>query len=356
MIELFSAFCYDIVEVRLQMAILKFENNNQFDEIIHIIEESRKNALRKVNEELIMMYWRVGEYISLQSEKASYGDSYIQSLADFFSQNYPQIKGFNRRGLYRMKQFYETYKDDEKVSPLVTQLSWTNHLKLLSACKSNEERFFYMQLCIKENYSKRELARQVDSGYYERFMLSKSHLSPVISQAHSDTGNIFLDNYVLDFLDLPDKVSEKDLQKSILNNLKSFILEIGKDFTFIGEEYRVQVGNHDYYIDLLFYHRGLSCLVAFELKIGEFKPEYIGKVNFYLEALDREVKKENENPSVGVILCASKDDEVVEYALSRSLSPTMVSEYTLKLIDKKLLQEKLKEYINLTESIDTDEI
>ena len=342
--------------MRLKIAIQKFENYKQFDEIIHIIEKSQKNALRKVNEELIMMYWRVGEYISLQSEKASYGDSYIQSLADFFSQNYPQIKGFNRRGLYRMKQFYETYKDDEKVSPLVTQLSWTNHLKLLSACKSNEERFFYMQLCIKENYSKRELARQVDSGYYERFMLSKSHLSPVISQAHSDTGNIFLDNYVLDFLDLPDKVSEKDLQKSILNNLKSFILEIGKDFTFIGEEYRVQVGNHDYYIDLLFYHRGLSCLVAFELKIGEFKPEYIGKVNFYLEALDREVKKENENPSVGVILCASKDDEVVEYALSRSLSPTMVSEYTLKLIDKKLLQEKLKEYINLTESIDTDEI
>ncbi len=160
---------------------------------------------------------------------------------------------------------------------------------------------------------------------------------------------------MLDFLDLPEKVSEKDLQKSILNNLKSFILEIGKDFTFIGEEYRVQVGNHDYYIDLLFYHRGLSCLVAFELKIGEFKPEYIGKVNFYLEALDREVKKENENPSVGVILCASKDDEVVEYALSRSLSPTMVSEYTLKLIDKKLLQEKLKEYVELTDSVNPDD-
>ena len=331
------------------MAIRQFENN-RFDEIIHIIEQSRENALRKVNEELIMMYRRVGEYISRESEKTSYGDSYIQSLADFFAQNYPQIKGFNRRGLYRMKQFYETYKDDERVSPVVTQLSWTNHLKLLSACKSNEERLFYMQLCIRENYSKRELARQIDSGYYERYMLSKTNLSPVISQAHSDTGNIFLDNYVLDFLDLPEKVSERDLQKSILNNLKNFILEIGKDFTFIGEEYRVQVGNHDFYIDLLFYHRGLSCLVAFELKIGEFKPEYIGKVYFYLEALDREVKKENENPSVGVILCASKDDEVVEYALSRSLSPTMVSEYTLKLIDKKLLKDKLKEYIELTEA------
>ena len=210
------------------MAIQRSDNNKQFDEIIHIIEQSRENALRKVNEELIMMYWQVGEYISRESEEASYGDSYIQSLADFFSQNYPQIKGFNRRGLYRMKQFYETYKDDEKVSTLLTQLSWSNHLKLLSACKSNEERLFYMQLCIKEGYSARELARQVDSGYYERYMLSKSNLSPVISQAHSDTGNIFLDNYVLDFLDLPEKVSEKDLQKSILNTLKVLSLKLVK--------------------------------------------------------------------------------------------------------------------------------
>ena len=135
-----------------------------------------------------------------------------------------------------------------------------------------------------------------------------------------------------------------------MRNLPDFILEIGKDFTFIGEEYRVQVGNHDYYVDLLFYHRGLSCLVAFELKIAEFKAEYVGKINLYLEALDREVKKQNENPSVGVILCASKDDEVVEFALSRILSPTMVSEYNLKLIDKPLLQKKLKEYIELADT------
>ena len=165
-------------------------------------------------------------------------------------------------------------------------------------------------------------------------MLSQNPIAPVTGEAKKATGNIFLDTYVLDFLDVPDTVSEYDLQKSIIRNLKNFILEIGKDFTFVGEEYRVQVGNHDYFIDLFFYHRGLSCLVAFELKIGEFKPEYVGKVNLYLEALDREVKKENANPSVGVILCASKDDEVVEFALSRSLSPTMVSEYNLKLIDK----------------------
>ena len=204
-----------------------------------------------------------------------------------------------------------------------------------------------MNMCIKEHLSKRELERQIDSSYYERYMLSQNPQSLALETAKKATGNIFLDNYVLDFLDVPESMSEHDLQKSIIRNLKDFILEIGKDFTFVGEEYRVQVGNHDFYIDLLFYHRGLSCLVAFELKIGEFKPEYVGQINLYLEALDRDVKKDNENPSVGIILCASKDDEVVEFALSRSLSPTMVAEYNLKLIDKKLLQKKLKEYIEL---------
>ena len=204
-----------------------------------------------------------------------------------------------------------------------------------------------MALCAKERYSARELARQIDSAYYERFMLSQKPTTPAIAEAKRSTSNVFLDTYTLEFLDVPETVNEKDLQKSIIHNLKNFILEIGKDFSFVGEEYRLQVGGHDYYIDLLFYHRGLSCLVAFELKIDEFKPEYIGKMNLYLEALDREVKKPNENPSVGVILCAKKDDEVVEYALSRSLSPTMVSEYKLKLIDKNLLQKKLKEYLEL---------
>lgn len=210
-----------------------------------------------------------------------------------------------------------------------------------------------MTLCAREHYTARELERQIDSGYYERYMLSSQPFSPELAKARETTQNVFLDNYVLEFLDVSDPVSERDLKKSIIRNLKKFILEIGKDFSFIGEEYRVQVGGHDYYIDLMFYHRGLACLVAFELKIGEFKPEYLGKMNFYLEALDREIKKPAENPSVGVILCATKDDEVVEFALSRSLSPTMISEYTLKLIDKNLLQAKLKEYIALSQS-DTD--
>ena len=323
------------------------KNNNPFKEIVTIVENAKERAYRKVNEELILMYQEVGKYISQKTKEASYGSGFVDNIAEFFSTNYPELKGFNRRGLYRMKQFYELYSGDEKVSTMLTQLSWSNHLKIMSGAKSKEEREFYINLAIKENLTHRELVRQMDSGYYERYMLSNEGNSPAIQRAKQETHNLFMDSYVLEFLDAPKIGNERDFQKSILENLKNFILEIGKDFSFIGNEYRVQVGNHDYYIDLLFYHRGLSCLVAFELKIGEFKPEYVGKMNLYLEALDREVKKQTENPSVGVILCASKDDEVVEFALSRSLSPTMVSEYRLKLIDKNLLQQKLKEYIDI---------
>ena len=313
--------------------------------IVSMIEQSRANALKSVNAELIQLYWNVGEYLSKESANASWGDSFIDATADYIKENCPGIKGFNRRGLYRMRQFYETYKDNEFVSPLVTQISWTNHLLILSGAKTIEEKEFYIGLCAKEKYSKRELERQMNSGYFHRYMLSEKSQPPALP-SHDGTAR-FLDSYVLEFLDLPDTFSESDLKHAIVQNLKTFILEIGRDFSFIGEEYRVQVGDADFYIDLLFYHRGLSCLVAFELKIGKFVPEFIGKMNFYLEALDRDYKKPNENPSIGVILCTSKNDDVVEYAMSRSLSPTMVSEYTLKLIDKKLLEQKLREFKDL---------
>ena len=320
-------------------------NNLITTEIINIINQSRNNALKKVNEELILMYWRIGEYLSEQSNSASFGDAFIENIASEIQNAFPGIKGFNRRGLYRMKQFYETYKDNEFVSPLVTQISWTNHLMIMSKAKTKEERQFYIQLCVKENYSKRELERQIDSAYYERYMLSKDKLLPEPIEDLSE--NPFLDSYVIEFLDLPDNFKEKDLRKGLIQNMKDFILEIGKDFSFIGEEYRVQVGGEDFYIDLLFFHRGLKCLVAFELKLGKFKPEYISKMDFYLEALDRQLKKEDENPSVGMILCAEKDNEVVEYAMSRSMSPLLVSEYQLKLPDKSILQAKLQQLANL---------
>ncbi len=319
------------------------DNNPIAVDLIHIIDESRQNALRKVNEELINMYWKVGEFLSKESEQAAFGDAYIDGIAREIQEAFPGIKGFNRRGLYRMKKFYETYKDNKIVTPLVTQISWTNHLLIMSGCKTDEEREFYIRLCIKENYSKRQLERQLDSGYYERYMLSSEVLLP---ESVKNLGeNPFLDSYVMEFLDLPNEYHETDLRKALIRNMKDFILELGKDFTFIDEEFKVQVGGDDFRIDLLFYHRGLRCLVAMELKIGKFKPEYISKMDFYLEALDRQVKKESENPSVGLLLCASKNDEVVEYAMSRTMSPMLVSQYQLQLPDKAILEKKLQQLV-----------
>jgi len=319
--------------------------NNDFGAVISIIENAKGRALKAVNAELINMYWEVGEYLSELCAESSFGDKVIDEVANYISETNPTIKGFNRRGLYRMRQFYETYHDDEFVSTLLTQISWSNHLIIMSKSKTKEERDFYVALAAKEQYSFRELERQLDSSYYERYMLSSGKQPPEL--VPQTVRNSILDTYVLEFLDLPEQYSERNFRKAIIQNLKQFILEFGKDFTFIGEEYRVQVGGQDFFIDLLFYNRALSCLVPIELKIGKFKPEHIGQINFYLEALDRDVKKPNENPSVGLILCASKDDAVVEYALSRSMSPTLVSDYTLCLPDKQILKDKLQELAEL---------
>lgn len=329
-------------------------NPGDFSKLITIIDDARSRALKAVNAELIQMYWDVGACLSDLCAQSEFGDGIIDQVASFITRENPNIKGFNRRGLYRMKQFYEAYRGDEFVSPLVTQISWTNHLLILSGCKSREERHFYLALCAREQYSKRELERQINSAYFERYMLSRT--KPISQRVPGDVRDSILDTYVLEFLDLPDVFSERNLRKAIIANLKQFILEFGKDFTLVGEEYRVQVGNTDFFIDLLFYNRALSCLVPIELKLGKFRPEHIGQINFYLEALDRDVRKPNENPSVGVILCASKDDAVVEYALSRSISPTLVSDYQLCLPDKQLLQNKLRELTELAlENGESDE-
>lgn len=324
-----------------------------FDQIIDMIERRKTNAYRKVNEEMILLYLEVGKFLYELIENGSYGDKITTKAADFMKINYPEVKGFTKRNIERMVQFYRTYKDDEIATPLVTQLSWTNNLLILSGSKSIEERHFYLRLSIKENYSKRELDRQITSAYYERYLLSEGNALPTTNKTidEDDYPNTrILDLYSLEFLDLPNEYSEHDLKNAIVKNLKEFILEVGKDFTFIGDEYRVQVGNHDLFIDLLFFNRELSCLVAFELKLGEFKAEYLGKMNLYLEALDRDVKKKNENPSVGVILCSSKDKNVVEYSLSKNMSQTLISEYKLKLIDKKLLENKLTEVKKILEN------
>lgn len=317
--------------------------DKRFTHIIELISRSRNNAIRKVNEELIDLYWNIGEYISKKVELSEWGQSVVKELAQYIQANEPEMKGFSDKNLWRMKQFYESYKEFPKISTLLREISWSHNLAIFSRCKTIEEQEFYIKLTKQENYSFRELERQISSSLFERTMIGNSNLSTVLRETNPGIANTFKDSYVFDFLNLPETFNESDLQKGLIQQMKNFILELGRDFLFISEQYKVQVGNSDFYIDLLFFHRGLQCLVAFELKADKFKPEHLGQLNFYLEALDRDVKRENENPSIGVLLCKDKDSEVVEYALSRSLSPTMVSEYKTQLPDKKVLQQKLHE-------------
>ncbi len=318
---------------------------NDFDALLKLIHLQRQKAYSQINTTLIELYWQIGEYISNKVKSASWGKSVVSELARYINENDPGIKGFSDKNLWRMKQFFETYHENEKLSPLVRELPWSHNLTIFSRCKTDAEREFYIKMVIENKLSKRELERQIDSAYFERAIFGSTKLSPVLRESHFGIGHIFKDNYVLEFLGLPETHNENEVKRSLVRNMKNFILELGKDFIFISEEYRLQVGNQDFYIDLLFFHRELSALIAFELKIGKFKPDHLGQLNFYLEALDRDVKKAHENPSIGILLCRDKDDEVVEYALSRNLSPALIAEYQLKLPDKKLIREKLHELL-----------
>jgi predicted nuclease of restriction endonuclease-like (RecB) superfamily len=271
----------------------------------------------------------------------------VSQLAEQIARTHPGLRGFTRRNLFRMRQFYEAYRDDEKISALLGQVPWTHNLIILSQSKRPEEREFYLRLAIREQWSKRELERQFKAALFERAVLTPVKVSPLVTQIHPDALSVFKDSYLVEFLDLPTRHAEIDLHRGLLHRLKDFLIELGRDFCFVGSEYPLQVGGRDFALDLLFFHRGLNCLIAIELKVGRFEPEYLGKLGFYLEAIDRNVKKPHENPAIGVLLCASKDDEVVEYALSRSLSPALIAEYQTQLPDKKLLQTKLHEFYRM---------
>jgi predicted nuclease of restriction endonuclease-like (RecB) superfamily len=321
------------------------ELEQQFVHITRLIADAKHRAYQAVNHELVTLYWNIGEYLHQQVSTKAWGKAVVKELADFIAKTEPNVRGFSAQNLWRMKQFYETYKDEPKLAPLVRELDWTHH-RLIMPCKNAQEREFYLRLCVNERLSKRELERQINASYYERVMLGNAQLNDVHKALPQDMANVFKDTYVLELLHLPDIHHEKDLQKAIAQNITTFLLEFGRDFAFMGEEYPLQVGNQDFAVDLVFYHRKLRCLVAIELKTERFKPEHLGQLNFYLEALDRDIKTEYENPSIGILLCKGKDDTVVEYALSRTLSPTLVADYETQLPNKALLKQKWEEILN----------
>lgn len=371
--------------------------HKEFETITRLIHEARQRSFTKANAELVLLYFRVGKVVSEKVEAGIWGNKTVDELASFIQTQVYDIKGFNRRGLYRMKQFYETYqptsdcyalwiegKHEEQykasaktsdpgvekivspamaqlqitdnqyikfVSSLLTQISWSHHLTILSKTRKPEEKLFYIITTINEMLSVRELQRQLNSSQFERTIL-KEQKTGQVSKPEYLPENIFKDPYVFEFLNLPEIHSESDLEQALIQNLRNFILEIGKGFTYMGSQYRIQAGNKDYYTDLLFYNRDLQCLVMFELKIEDFAPEHLGKLNFYLEALDQNIKRPFENPTIGVLLCKGKDKEVVEYSMARNTSPTVIAEYETKLIDKKTLENKLHELAETFENKD----
>lgn len=338
-----------------------------------IIQSAKRKAFQLVNMELIHLYWQVGKYVSGKLEIAKRGENIVEKLAIFLKTQSIDLVGFDKRSIYRMVRLYETYcnipfsesptdelvttpspqiqklEKEDDVILFLSKISWSHHLEILSGCKTLEEKIFYILLTINEKYTVAELRRQIKASYYERTLIGEMKMPSSLKTLPQEVTNVFKDTYIFEFLGLPEIHSEMDLQKALVKNLKKFILELGKDFVFIEEEYRLQVGTDDFFIDLLLFHRDLRCLVAIELKTTKFMPEHLGQLNFYLEALDRDVKKAHENPSIGILLCKTKNDEIVQYALSRSMSPTLVAEYESKLIDKYILQQKLHELFELYE-------
>jgi len=324
--------------------------------IIKKVDDSKHRAITTVNKLLIELYWFIGETIVNLQEKGKWGDGVVEQLSGDLRMKYPNMSGFSSRNLWDCKRFYLTYHDFPKLRPPVAEISWTNNLILLNYAKSIEEKEFYIKMSIKERWSKRELKRQIDSAYFERFMLSQKPDKLVkieqdkLAVPLEDIHRHLRDEYILEFLDLSETFSEKELRKAILENLRVFFLEFGKNLTFVGEEYPLAVDNETFRIDLLFFHRELKCLVPVELKIGEFKPEYVGKMQFYLGVLDEQIKLPDENPSIGLILCRSKKEGVVRITLSKTYAPIKISAYQTKFPDKKLIEQRL-ERIKLPEKL-----
>ncbi len=286
-------------------ALLPDSSHAVFDEVVTLIETARARAVAAVNTALIDLYWQIGEFISRRVASDGWGQGTVKQLADYIQRRQPGARGFSASNLWRMTQLFENYREQPKLATLLRELSWSHNLAIMSRCKRDEEREFYLRLAAGERWSYRELQRQLNGALFERVVLSPPKLAPAVLEVHPDAALIFKDTYLLEFLDLPPKHSEAELQRALVEQLRQFLIELGRDFCFVGSQYPLQAGGRDFALDLIFFNRALNCLVDFKLKIEEFQPEHLGKLEFYLEALDRDVRKPHERPSIGVLLCAT---------------------------------------------------
>lgn len=375
------------------MNTLDAANNSietHFEQVHAIIHLHRSHALKVVNNESLLICWNVGQYVSQKLRQSQWGGKVVTQLSEYLRTQDPSLKGYSRRNIYNMVSFFETYSSPQFVellhtfhaqnefvqtnsaqlenhnnqtittietnnkqvntsnlmAKLLLGINWSMHVEILNSCKQLEQNIFYIVYAQKERLNYKELQRAIKTNAYTHILKTENNQSKGMETAYPQSNYLFKDVAYLDFLGLPQKHSEKRLQNDILANMKDFILELGKDFLFIGQEYPLQVGGKTFKIDLLFFHRALQCLVAVELKTTEFEPAFMGQLEFYLEALDNDVKRSNENPSIGILLCKETNREIVRYALNRSLSPTMIAKYERELIPKEVLQKSLNEFLH----------
>ncbi|NMG09439.1 PDDEXK nuclease domain-containing protein [Brasilonema sp. UFV-L1] len=306
------------------------------------IRAAQYEALKAVNKELIALYWDIGRLIVSRQQGESWGKSVVKNLSQDLQVEFPGIQGFSTANLWRMKLFYETYVNNEKLAPMVREIGWTHNLVIMEKCKDDLEREFYIRMTRKFGWTKNVLMNQIENQSYEKTLLNQTNFDQTVPDKIRNQAKLAVkDEYTFDFLELADEHSERQLEQAILAKVEPFLQEMGGMFTFIGSQYRLEISDKEYFIDLLLFHRRLKCLVAIELKIGDFLPEYVGKMQFYLAALDDKVRLEDENPSVGIILCKLKDKTIVEYALRESNKPIGVATYRIVSTLPQELQDKL---------------
>lgn len=302
---------------------------NLLIEVKQRIRSAQYEALKAVNKELIALYWDIGQMIVKRQQGASWGKSVVEQLAKDLQAEFPGISGFSSRNIWRMRDFYLTYHTQEKLTPLVAEIGWTHNLVILEKCKDDLEREFYIRMTRKFGWTKNVLTHQIENKTYEKTLLNQTNFDQIPEAIRNQVKLAVKDEYTFDFLELSEQHSERQLEQAILARVEPFLQEMGGIFAFIGSQYRLEIDDEEYFIDLVLYHRRLKCLVAIELKIGKFLPEYVSKMQFYLAALDDLVKLPDENPAIGIILCKSKNKTIVEYALKESNKPIGVATYQI---------------------------
>ena len=317
-------------------------------EIKSRIRAAQYEALKAVNKELIALYWDIGKMITENQETHGWGKSVVEKISSDLQREFPGVPGYSRDNLWRMRKFYLRFKDDLKLAPVVQEIGWSKIVVVLESCQDSLEQEFYLRLTRRMGWSKNVLIHQIENGTYEKTLANQTSFEKTLPAPAKHQAKLAVkDEYTFDFLELREEHAEIELERALLAKINRFLIEMGGAFAFMGNQFRLEIEGREYFIDILLYHRRLRCLVALELKVGEFMPEHVGKMQFYLAALDDLVKAKGENPSIGIILCKDKNKTIVEYALRETRKPIGVARY--RIVDK--VPAKLKRDLPAPEQI-----